>query len=199
MSDNDWDSGDSSRSPPRVLFGQFARADKSEYICSVTNVSIDGAAFKSRVLAASNEFLVAKLEHLGRVECRAGEATGDGFMVRWDISPADRTAFLSKFTWLDDYYAGKAADSRQYNRRQFSETKSVVTLLDGRSIPCEISDISLSGAGVIMKKVPDIGSKIYLGKVLCEVMRHTDEGLGVRFLTGFGSDLMSELLAGENI
>jgi hypothetical protein len=186
------------RNIPRVLFGQFIRADRSEHTCSVKNVSMEGAEFKSAVLPAHDEVLVATLEHLGRLEGRAGYAAENGFMVRWNINPADRTSFLTRLTWLEDYYEGKASDSRQYNRRQFNDTKSVVTLMDGRRIPCEITDLSLSGAGVSINKVPDIGSKIYLGKVLCEVMRHTDEGLGVRFLTGFGSDLMSELLAGES-
>ena len=183
----------------RVLFGQYARADRSTCPCSVKNVTVDGAEFTSAVMPAHDEAVVATLEHLGRLEGRAGRATGSGFMVHWNINPAERTSFLSKLTWLDDYFQGKTSDSRQYNRRKFDDAKSVVTLLDGRRIPCEIIDLSLSGAGVSIQMVPDIGSKIYLGKVLCEVMRHTDEGLGVRFLTGFGSDLMSELLDGSAI
>ena len=193
---DDWDSGETSRNVARVLFGRFARADRSEHICSVRNVSIDGAEFMSTALPAYGEALVAHLEHFGRIDSRAGSATGNGFMVQWDIHPDDRVPFLSKLTWLDDYYSGRNAESRQHNRRQLDNARSVVTLLDGRRFPCEIRDISMSGAGVTINRVPDVGAKLYLGKVLCEVMRHSDDGLGVRFLTA-SSDLMSDLLSEE--
>lgn len=199
MSMSHWGADDGPRNVARVLFGQFMRADQSKHTCSVKNVTLEGAEFKSSTLPGYDERLVATLEHLGRVEGRASHATESGFYVRWDINSDDRTPFLGKLTWLEDYYEGKTADSRHYSRRQINEAKSIVTLLDGRRFSCEITDLSLSGAGIAIDKVPDIGARLYVGKVLCEVMRHTDEGLGVRFLTGFGSDLMAELLAGESI
>ena len=154
---NYWDSGDTSRNVARVLFGKFTRADRSEHICSVRNVSIDGAEFTSSTLPAFGEALVANLEHFGRIDSRAGSATGDGFKVQWDIHPDDRVPFLSKLTWLDDYYSGRTADSRQHHRRQVDNMRSAITLLDGRRFPCEIRDISMSGAGIIISGLAATG------------------------------------------
>lgn len=192
--DLSWD--DAPRSVPRVLFGRFVLVDQSEHVCSVTNVSIEGAEFRCGTLPPFGGSIVAFLEHVGRVEGRADRATENGFMVRWTHSSEQRETFQSKLMWLDDFHEGRTDNERQYNRRPLDNARSVMTLLDGRKLPCVVTDLSLSGAGISVGLRPEAGERVYVGNVLCQVMRHTDEGFGVKFLTGFGSDLMAELFAG---
>ena len=198
MLGNDYsDSVGTVRALPRVLFGRFMLADRSEHTCSVTKVTIDGAEFRSQVLPAYGDSMVAHLEHVGRIEGRAGTATGSGFAVRWGLDAAQRQRLMTKLLWLDDFHDGRAENERVYNRRHLENARSAMTLMDGRRFVCAVTDLSMSGAGVTTASRPEIGARVYLGRVLCEVMRHTDDGLGVRFLTGFGSDLMADLLGGD--
>ena len=37
-----------------------------------------------------------------------------------------------------------------------------------------------------------------IGRVLCEVVRHTGQGAGLKFLAGFGSDLILDLMIEHN-
>lgn len=194
--DLSWD--DAPRSVPRVLFGRFILANGSEHVCSVTNVSIEGAEFRSSTLPPFGDSLVAVLEHVGRIHGRAAHATGNGFLVEWLYNREEKANLQTKLDWLDDFHEGRTGNERQFQRRPLQNSRSTVTLLDGRKLFCEISDLSMSGAGIAVDVRPETGTRIYLGNVLCEVVRHTQEGLGVRFLAGSGSDLMSELYAGAH-
>ena len=184
------------RKRPRVLFGKYGMAGTMEHLCSVVGLTIDGAVFKCSALPPFGAIFVAQLEHVGRIEGRAINATEDGFVAEWCLSPAQRTALASKLIWLEDFYNGDIDNERQYSRRPLDNANSTMTLLDGRRFPCTISDVSMSGAAVHVQQLPEVGSRLYLGSVLCEVVRYTGEGVGVRFLTGFGSDLIGDLLSG---
>ena len=53
---------------------------------------------------------------------------------------------------------------------------------------------SLDGAAIVTSVSPALGSKVYVGKMLGEVVRYVENGLAIRFLTGFGSDLLADIV-----
>lgn len=180
--------------PGKVLFGRFLLPDQSEHACNVINISVEGAEFRCAAMPPFGQIIIAYLEVLGRIECMAKAATAEGFKVEFMLSGARKDRFVSRHTWLTGRHAGQVDEERQFNRRQLDSTHSRITLADGRVYPCEIVDVSLTGAAVSVGIIPAIGSKLYLGKMRGEVVRYLDTGFAIQFLTAFGSDLLADIV-----
>lgn len=180
--------------PVKLLFGRFLLPDQSEHACSVSGISVEGAEFRCPVMPPFGQIIIAYLEHVGRVECMAKEATTEGFRVEFMLSGARKDRFLARLAWLASKEAGEVDDERHYNRRQLNGARSRIVLADGRSYPCEIIDVSLTGAAIMVDVLPAIGSNVYLGKMLGKVVRYLDTGFAIQFLTAFGSDFLSEVM-----
>ena len=181
----------------QVLFGRFMLPDQSEHACSVVGLSVKGAEIRAAHLPTYGMPLIAYLEHFGRIEGIAKEATVNGFRLEFALTGARRERFLSRQAWLGTKHAGAAQDVRLYNRRQLTGARSRVVLSDGRDYPCEIIDVSLTGAAVTSTVLPALGSKVYLGKMLGSVVRYLDNGFALEFLTAFGSDFLADLVVDE--
>lgn len=181
----------------QVLFGRFMLPDQSEHACSVVGLSVLGAEMRSAHLPTFGMPLIAYLEHFGRIEGFAREATVNGFRFEFSLTGARRERFLSRQAWLSTKLAGTAQDERLYNRRQLTGARSRVVLADGRDYPCEIIDVSLTGAAVASTVLPALGSKVYLGKMLGSVVRYLDNGFALEFLTAFGSDFLADLIVDD--
>ena len=174
------------QNPPesiKILFGRFLLPDQTEHACSVTGISVEGAEFRCSCLPPYGETIIAYLEHFGRMECVAKEATPGGFRVEFALAGNRRERFLTRQRWMTNKQAGQVEDERQYNRRQLTGTMSRIKLDDGRQYACEITDVSLTGAAVAVGVLPAIGSRVYLGKMLGKVVRHLDSGFAMQFLT----------------
>lgn len=180
--------------PPNPLFGRFLLPDQSEHTCTVASMSVEGAEFRCPVLPPFGHIIIAYLEHIGRIECMAKEATADGFRVEFILGGARRERFGARLEWLASKQAGEVEDERNYNRRQLSGTQSRIILADGRAYSCEIIDVSLTGAAVAVDVLPAIGSNVYLGKMLGKVVRYLENGFALQFLTAFGSDFLADVL-----
>lgn len=171
--------------PPssKVLFGRFMLPDQTEHACSVVGVDVTGAEFRSSCLPPYGQTLIAYLEQIGRIECVAQEATPDGFRVEFVLTGARKERFLTRQKWLVSKSAEQVQEERQYNRRQMDGAQSRITLLDGRNYPCEVIDVSLTGAAVAIAVLPAIGSKVYLGKMLGKIVRYVENGIALQFMT----------------
>lgn len=181
----------------QVLFGRFTLPDRSEHACRVVGVSIAGAEILCPFVPKPGVAVTISLEHFGRIEGVAGEKTADGFKLEFSLAGAARERFLSRQAWLISKQSGGVQDDRQYNRRQLHGAHSLVILTDGRQFPCEIIDVSLTGAGVSCDVMPAIGSKVYLGKMLGSVVRYIENGFAIEFLTAFGSDFLADIIVDE--
>ena len=77
---------------------------------------------------------------------------------------------------------GDEEDQRRHARYQPSDSASQLILPDGRNYPCEILDISVSGASVKVDVSPSIGTYVMLGKMRGRITRLHAEGIGIEFL-----------------
>ena len=55
-------------------------------------------------------------------------------------------------------------------------------LPDGREYPCEVVDISLSGAAVKVEVMPAVGTNLLLGKMRGRVVRYLESGIAIEFV-----------------
>ena len=66
-----------------------------------------------------------------------------------------------------------------------------ITLPDGRVYPCEILDISLSGAAVKVDVMPSLGTHLMLGKMRGRIVRYVESGIAIEFLKPLNTTQLS--------
>ena len=69
-------------------------------------------------------------------------------------------------------------------------------LADRREFPCQVLDMSLSGAAIACDQVPETGTLITLGKTPSRVVRHIENGFAVEFTRMQHPDFLEENVTG---
>ena len=168
------------RSPAIIAFGRFMLPDTSEHTCQVSQMTADRAVFSTTSMPPIGTEIVAYVDDIGRVEAISGEPVNGGFKVHFVHRASRRERFEQRITWLAKKTDG-AIDQRRHARCEPKNNKSQITMPDGRVHPCEVIDISLSGAAVNFRIKPVLGTYLMLGKVHGRVVRHFDNGFALEF------------------
>ena len=124
---------------------------------------------------------MAYIEGFGRVEGVAGEAIDNGFSVHFTLTGPKRARLEQNLRWLSLKQRGLASEERR-NTRFNPDTGAARLTLGGEEHPCEVLDISLSGAAIRSHFRPELGSCVLLGKTRGRVIRHMANGFAVEFL-----------------
>ncbi len=172
-----------------IVFGRFMLPDMSEHPCQVIDVTHDGAIFLTDSVPAPGLAVVAYLEELGRVEALSGEPTDKGFRIAFTATGARRERLASRIDWLQKKKVGDS-DMRRHARYEPREKQSQITMSDGRVYPCEVLDISVSGAAIKSDVIPSVGTYLMLGRMTGKVVRYIDHGIGIEFVKQLDNPVM---------
>lgn len=176
----------------QVLFARYMLPDMSEYPCQVGNLTIDGAVFLTSEVPQPGLQIVAYLDEIGRVEGLSGEPTTGGFTVNFTHTGARRERFATRLGWLSGKVDKGSVENRRHMRFEPAQSQSQIALPDGRVYPCEIMDISLSGAAIKVEVMPSIGTHIMLGKMRGRIVRYVGAGIAIEFLKPLDRAQLSE-------
>lgn len=166
-----------------VVFGRYMRPDQQEYACQMVAIDTNQVTVITRGEADFGESLVLYLDEVGRLQGQVAHRSSAGFTLALSLSPAQAERLEKRLDWLknrDDDDAGD--EQRRHARYQPSEAASQLNLPDGRTYPCEIIDISVSGAAVRVDVIPAVGTVVTLGKMRGRVTRIHAEGIGIEFV-----------------
>ena len=167
----------------QTLFGRFMLPDMTEHPCQVTGITIDGATFATDSVPPMGQAIVAYLEEVGRIEATSAEPVVGGFRVTFSLTGARRDRLEQRLRWLNQKQQGaNNSVDRRHTRFEPRESRSQITLPDGREYFCEVMDISLSGAAVKVDVMPSLGTYILLGKMRGRVVRYLENGVGIEFV-----------------
>ncbi|MFN4143046.1 PilZ domain-containing protein [Aestuariivirga sp.] len=168
----------------QTLFARFMLPDTTEHGCRVKEIDADGAIFLVNLKIPPRLSIVAYVEEVGRVEGITGETVEGGFRVAFKLSGARRERFEGRLRWLSqkERQPAPAEAERRHTRFEPTERQSQITLPDGREYPCEVMDISLSGAAVKVDVMPSLGTYLLLGKMRGRVVRYHEDGIAIEFL-----------------
>lgn len=155
--------------------------DMSEHPCQVQGISLEGATFLTVQVPPTGQSLVAYLEEVGRVEATSADPVEGGFRVAFSLTGARRDRLEQRLRWLAQKQ-GDESEDRRHTRYEPRDSRSQITLPDGREYFCEVMDISLSGAAVKVDVMPSLGTHILLGKMRGRVVRYLDNGIGIEFV-----------------
>ncbi|MCX7344351.1 MAG: PilZ domain-containing protein [Alphaproteobacteria bacterium] len=176
----------------QTLFGRFMLPDMSEHPCQVQDISLEGANFVTATVPPQGQQILAYLEELGRVEATSANPISGGFRVVFSLTGARRDRFESRLRFLIDKQKGKTAEDRRHARYEPANKASQITMPDGREYPCEVMDISLSGAAIKVEVMPSLGTYILLGKMRGRVVRYLESGIAIEFIKLLDRNQLSE-------
>lgn len=164
-----------------MLFGRFMLPDMTEHACQVTRATHLGAAFLTELDVPAGVKIVAYIDEIGRIEAQVADALPGGFGVRFDMTEARQKKFNDRLEWLKAKQQDGSLEQREHSRFEPAASSSHITLPDGRVYPCEVVDISLSGAAVTTEVMPALGTYVMLGKMRGRVVRYIDGGIAIEF------------------
>jgi PilZ domain len=163
--------------------GRLMLANHDEYECIAVDMSPGDAIMRCAARANLNERIIAYLENLGRIEGTVFRHTDTGFVMSVVATDRKREKLAAQLTWLANKHELGLAEDRRYDRIIPRNSRSNLTLDDGRRIPCRIIDLSLSGAATECDEKLPIGTAVKLGNnTRGRVVRHFKEGLAIEFL-----------------
>lgn len=124
------------------------------------------------------------LDNVGMVDGVVLSARPSGFTLHVVANPERRSRIDARLTWLRS--AGERDDQRQATRIVPVHREVRVQLRAARVSEAVIADLSMTGAALLLKERPRIGTAVTVGKRYATVVRHTPEGVGVAFRMPFG-------------
>ncbi len=165
-----------------TLLGRFMRSNKQEYPCKLVDISVGGAALMSPVSVDDGEAIVVYLDCLGGLEGRVVRQIAGGFAIELNATPHKREKLAAQLTWLINRNELDPAEARRHERVAPRNPTSSLKLQDGLSVPCQVIDVSISGAAIATDARPLVGSEVWLAKLRSRVVRHHERGIAVRFM-----------------
>lgn len=176
------------------LVGRFMTPDHTEYPCQIVAMSARAMEVICAHDGAVGMSVICYVTHVGRVEGTITEQFIGGFEVEIVCSERKREKIATKLGWVVAHAKGGTVDDRVHERVTPRNTLSQITTTDGRTYPCRILDISLSGAAIELDVRPALGTRMVLGGLEGVVVRQFDEGIALEFLKVQPEDALEQLV-----
>ncbi|EYR80960.1 MULTISPECIES: PilZ domain-containing protein [unclassified Shinella] len=164
-----------------TLPGRLMLPNHDEYECTVLDMSPGDANFICAARPRMGERIIAYVDHLGRIEGSVAALNDNGFAILLTATDRKREKLAAQLTWIANKHELGLPEDRRHNRLTPRNTRTELSLDDGRRYPCRIIDLSLSGAAVDIDVRPALGTPIQLGNMKGRVVRHFQEGVAIEF------------------
>lgn len=175
-----------------VLLGRFMLESQQEYPCQSMNISPGGVALLAPVKAMIGERVVIYLEHLGRLEGIVVRNFELGFAVSLVATRRKQDKLADQLTWLANRHELGLPEDRRHERITPRQTTVVVRMLNGKTAPARIIDVSMSGVAISVGVPIPIGASVTVGATPGRVVRHFGAGIGIEFLRPLAEEMFDE-------
>ena len=156
-------------------------SSQTEFDCKAIDMSSMDVAFQCTAYPTLNERIVAYVDHIGRLECTVVRHVDHGFVCRLNMTERKREKLAAQLGWLANKHKFNLPEDRRHERITPRNTRSALSLDDGRAYPCKIIDLSMSGAAVEIDVRPALGTAVRIGNMRGRVVRHFQEGVAIEF------------------
>lgn len=146
------------------------------------DLSADGAGLKSACTATMGARVVLYVDGFGRYEGCVAQRDRLRLGVRFICTDAKRARIVEQIASFIQNGKVTTTDLRAVERTRKIETLHNFQLASGRAVPCEIADMALTGASLNTQFRPPVGEQIRFGGMSAVIVRHTETGIGVKFL-----------------
>lgn len=176
------------------LSGRLMLENREEYDCRVVDMSPGDVRLSTSALPRPGERVIAYIEHLGRLEGTVIEVRDLEFIIELHATERKREKLAAQLTWIANKHELGLPEDRRHERVSPRQSRSELTLDDGRKYPCRIIDLSLSGAAVDIEVRPALGTPVTLGHMRGRVVRQFREGVAIEFLALQSEDSLKNML-----
>jgi len=175
----------------QVLFGRLMLPDQSEFPFQISQISPDGATILTEAIAPEGVKIVAYIDDIGRVEANVIATFDGGIGLEFIVNSTRRSRLEQKLQWLSENDKDDS-NLRRHDRFEPKETKTHITMPDGRMYQTEVIDISLGGAAIKTDIMPNLGTCVLLGKMHGRVVRYIEDGIAIEFFKLLTHDTLSD-------
>src|SRR6185312_13587156 len=123
-------------------------------------------------------FVILYVEGFGRFEAVVARIDGQVLGLRFLLNDRKRKALVERLTRFVESGATDTTALRRHRRVADGAATSFVCR-NGDRVPCEVMDISLTGALLRTHARPLIGETIRMGRMPARVVRYHDRGIAV--------------------
>ena len=182
------------------IAGQFSVANRrgggarAVFSCRAVNVSNRSIALTSPVGVKIGDQIVARIDHLGKLEGTVTNILARGFMMSIAATDREREKLDDKIEWLERYKNLDVAELRTHARFPPAKARTRILFADGAALNCQILDVSASGAAIAAETIPDIGTVLAIGTIVGRVVRHFKGGFGVEFVERQSDDCLNAMV-----
>ena len=167
---------------PVVLLGRFMRASKHEYPCKLIDVSVGGAALMSPAQLDLGERVIAYFDQLGGLEGTVARTFPGGFAIQFTMTGHKREKLAATLMFMLNKHEQPGIEARRHERIAFQSRSQSLTLTEGLTIACDVTDMSISGASIVTPARPELGAMVKLGNLSARVVRHHPRGIALEFV-----------------
>lgn len=177
------------------LHGRMLTASRDEVDCVVVTMSPGDAELQATARVSAGDRIIAYVDHVGRIEGTVERvASNNAFILTVNATERKREKLAAQLTWIANKHELGLPEDRRHERVAPRNNRSDLSLDDGRSYPCRIIDLSLSGAAVEIAVRPALGTAVQLGNMRGRVVRHFQEGVAIEFLALQTRETLSSLI-----
>lgn len=160
---------------------RFLDSNGNERTGQLTNISGSGIAVRSDHRPALESPIVCYLDSLGGYEGVVCRHLNDGFAVQFVSTKKTQEKLVERIMAAANHIYDDVSRPRRHVRVSVDQ-EAQFELEDGTQHPCTVIDLSASGMGVRCDTKPPLGTKLQIGKMKGQIIRHLDEGFAVQFL-----------------
>ena len=165
--------------------------------CAVKSLLPESATFLGAFPAERNDRSFIHLPNgIGLLRGRIVRVIGSTMTMSIEhTSEHLRNRLAAHILWFDQMSHFRGSDRRSFPRFPPLNPHTVVAMPDGNVEPCEIIDMSPSGAAVRSEARPNLDLRVILGQVAGLVARHLDDGFAVKFMRLQNPAVLDDALA----
>lgn len=167
---------------PINLPARFLMPDRSEHECHAVEITPEGAFLLTSINMPPGVAIIVYIQDIGRIEATTSERSGGRLKIDFHLTGLRLERLATRLRWLAARNKLPPPDGRRHERFVPDQRHAHVTLPDGQKFPCEIIDISLSGAAIKTAVKPALGSQLLLGMTRGRVVRHFQNGIAIEFM-----------------
>lgn len=166
------------------------------FACRATRVSPFRMMVDVPMVGKVGDNLISYFRDIGNFEGTISDTARGGVLLELEMTQAMRAKLADKLTWLEKKSKDPASisDARKAPRFVPKAALSTLTLADGTVHSCFVVDASLSGAAVATEIRPPVGTPLGIGACIGRVIRHTPDGLAVKFVKQQNRDELNGLV-----
>lgn len=163
------------------LAGRLMLPDYTELECKAIDMSPGDIHFHCAALPKIGDRIIAYVDHIGRIEGSVIKLVDHGFVTTINATDRKREKLAAQLTWLANKTALGLPEDRRHERITPRSARSELALDDGRTYPCRIIDLSMSGCAIEIEVRPALGTPVRLGTMRGRIVRQFQEGVAIEF------------------